>query len=172
MSRSEEDAPWRLVEFLGLDREGNRERHRRQATLQDQKCDGRIERKRSISNSVPTFLRPTYLPWQVPMGILIAFAAALILSFGLLGGCANPESRQASQKAAGSGRSQGRCQMQREGRTRKHRLGRVPRKLGASPSRRSRAAGTKAARILKDARRRVGLYRALRASPRRAAASG
>ena len=37
------------------------------------------------------------------MGILIAFAAALMLSFGLLGGCANPESRQASQKAAQAG---------------------------------------------------------------------
>jgi hypothetical protein len=34
------------------------------------------------------------------MGILIAFAAAPMLSFGLLGVCANPESRQASQKAA------------------------------------------------------------------------
>lgn len=34
------------------------------------------------------------------MGTRIAFAAALMLSFGLLGGCANPESRQASQKAA------------------------------------------------------------------------
>ena len=34
------------------------------------------------------------------MGILIGFAAAPMLSFGLLGGCANPESPQASQKAA------------------------------------------------------------------------
>jgi hypothetical protein len=34
------------------------------------------------------------------MGTRIAFSAALMLSFGLLGGCANPESRQASQKAA------------------------------------------------------------------------